>query len=120
ADGTNATVTVTLKDSGGQPVSDKTVHVYELSCPCSTITPASGVSDASGVVTFTAVTGQTTTTTSSTKPSLGGIATAANWKEAAFYKAFADKTPPDIRPAFEVVADLYAKLAAAFKGIRPG
>jgi len=38
-------------------------------------------------------------------------------KISALLKEFADKTPSDIRPDFEVVAAAYAKVAAALKGV---
>ena len=43
-------------------------------------------------------------------------------KTAALLKEFADKTPADIRPDFEVVAAAYAKIADALKGVnlKPG
>ncbi len=55
ADGsTTSTITVTLKDAGGNPVSGKTVTLAKTSGPGTpTISPASGASNASGVVTFT-------------------------------------------------------------------
>jgi hypothetical protein len=83
---------------------------------------------------------QATTTTSS----LGGIATATNCKELAtlgqkfaqaftgaansqdlkkeaqVLKEFADKTPSDIRPDFEVLADYMKKVADAAGGLKPG
>ncbi len=53
ADGTTtSTITVTLKDGAGNPVSGKTVTLSAGS-GSSTISPASGPSNASGVVTFT-------------------------------------------------------------------
>jgi MSHA biogenesis protein MshQ len=53
ADGTTtSTITVTLKDGAGNPVSGKTVTLAAGS-GSSTISPASGPSNASGVVTFT-------------------------------------------------------------------
>src|SRR5205085_671523 len=58
ANGTDSsTVTVTLRDVGGNPVSGKTVALTQAlsggGTSHSTITPASGSSDAGGVVTFT-------------------------------------------------------------------
>jgi hypothetical protein len=41
-------------------------------------------------------------------------------KEVELLKAFADKTPSDIRPDFEVVADYLSKFAEAFGGIKVG
>jgi hypothetical protein len=38
-------------------------------------------------------------------------------KTATLLKEFADKTPSDIRPDFEVVAAAYAKMADALKGV---
>ena len=97
----------------------------------------------------TATTATTTTTSTSTSTSkssgLSGLATAGNCsqlaglatslsqavsgtggndvtKTAALLKEFADKTPADIRPDFEVVAAAYAKIADALKGLnlKPG
>jgi hypothetical protein len=55
ADGaTTSTITVTLKDSGGNPVPVKTVTLTQTSGPgTATISAASGLSTSSGVVTFT-------------------------------------------------------------------
>src|SRR4051812_14481042 len=38
-------------------------------------------------------------------------------KQAALLKEFAEKTPEDIRPDFETLADAFTKLSAAMKGI---
>jgi len=38
-------------------------------------------------------------------------------QRAVILKEFADKTPSDIRPDFEVLADAFAKYASAFKSI---
>ncbi len=46
-----------------------------------------------------------------------GTAGADLQKTAALMKQFADQTPADIRPDFEVVAAAYAKIAEALKGI---
>jgi hypothetical protein len=96
-----------------------------------------------------ATTTQTQATSTASKPTttssgLGGIASAANCKdladlgqkfssaftgaangndlkkEAALLKEFADKTPSDIRPDFEVVADYLGKVAAVAGSIKPG
>ena len=48
-----ATITVTLKDSSGTPVPSKTVTLSQGTGTNSTISAASGVSSAAGVVTFT-------------------------------------------------------------------
>ena len=54
ADGaTTSTITVTLKDAGGNPVSGKTVTLASSRGLTDTISAASGPSDVSGVVTFT-------------------------------------------------------------------
>jgi hypothetical protein len=55
ADGaTLSTITVTLKDANGDPVAGKTVALAKTGGPGTpTISPASGASNASGVVTFT-------------------------------------------------------------------
>jgi hypothetical protein len=81
-----------------------------------------------------------TTSTTSKSSSFSGLANAANCsqlaglassfaqavsgtggtdvtKTAALLKQFADKTPEDIRPDFEVVAAAYAKIADALKGV---
>ncbi len=50
---TPATIEVTLLDSQGSPVSGKTVTLTQSSGASSAISPASGVSDSSGMVTFT-------------------------------------------------------------------
>ena len=83
----------------------------------------------------------TTTTTSSKGSGLSGLASAANCsrlsglstsfaqamsgtgtadvqKTAALLKQFADKTPSEIRPDFQVVAAAYAKIAVALKGVK--
>jgi len=81
----------------------------------------------------------TTTTTSSSGGNLAGLASAANCrqlsslgaklsaaftgknqdiqKEATLLKQFADRTPSDIRPDFEVLAGAYGKIANALKGL---
>src|SRR5262245_42539177 len=41
-------------------------------------------------------------------------------KEAALLKEFADKTPDDIKPDFEVYADFVGKVADAYDGMTPG
>jgi hypothetical protein len=90
--------------------------------------------------TTTQATPQATTTTSN----LGGIATAKNCKELAtlgqkfseaftgaansqdlkkeaqLLKEFADRTPSDIRPDFEILADYMKKVADAAGGLKPG
>jgi len=38
-------------------------------------------------------------------------------KQAQILKEFADKTPPDIRPDFETLADAYTQIASALKGV---
>jgi hypothetical protein len=89
----------------------------------------------------TATTATTTATTTTSKSSgLSGLANTSNCaqlaglssafaqamsgsgssdvkKTAALLKEFADKTPKDIRPDFEVVAAAYAKMADALKGV---
>ena len=50
---TTSTVTVTLKDAGGNPIPGKTVTLASSRTSTDTISAASGASDASGVVTFT-------------------------------------------------------------------
>lgn len=83
-------------------------------------------------------------TTTSSSSELGGIATASNCKEltdlgqkfssafsgasnsndlkkeAQLLKEFADKTPADIRPDFEVVADYLTKIAEVAGSVKPG
>ena len=53
---------------------------------------------------------------------MSGTGTADVKKTAELLKEFADKTPSDIRPDFEVVASAYAKIADALKGVslKPG
>ena len=105
---------------------------------------ATTTTQASATTTETTATTATTSTTSK-PPSFSGLATAANCsqlaglasslaqavsgtggtdvtKTAALLKEFADKTPSDIRPDFEVVAAAYAKIAEALKGVnlKPG
>src|SRR3954470_4087562 len=41
-------------------------------------------------------------------------------KEAVLLEEFADKTPADIKPDFEVYADFVGKVADAYSGIKPG
>ncbi len=88
----------------------------------------------------TTTSGDETTTTSSTTTAATGLgALAANCKqlaglsqefsaafsgangdvkkEAAVLKAFADKTPEDIRPDFETLADAFAQISGALKGV---
>lgn len=92
--------------------------------------------------TTTTTTEATTTTTSSaatTTSGTGSFATAANCKQlsnlgtqfsqamtsakgdiakqAALFKALADKTPEEIRPDFETIADAYSKIAGDLKGV---
>lgn len=86
---------------------------------------------------------QATTTTAKTTSSLGGIASAANCKQLAdlgskfsqamsgtdtqdtkkvaqLLQEFASKTPSDIRPDFQVLADAYTKIADAIGNVKPG
>jgi hypothetical protein len=88
----------------------------------------------------TATTATTSTTTTSKSSGLSGLANASNCaqlaglstafaqamsgsgssdikKTAALLKDFADRTPKEIRPDFEVVAAAYAKMADALKGV---
>ena len=88
----------------------------------------------------TTTTEQMTTGTSTSSSGIASVATAGNCKQlsdlsAAFTKAlsgtgasdfekraqvlkeFADKTPSDIRPDFQVLADAFAKYASAFKDV---
>jgi hypothetical protein len=90
--------------------------------------------------TATTATTTATTTTTSKSSGLSGLANVANCKQladlstafsqamggsgkydvkktAALLKDFADKTPSDIRPDFEVVAAAYAKMADALQGV---
>lgn len=86
----------------------------------------------------------TTEATTTTSNDLSGIATAGNCKELAdlgqkfssamsgaassqdlkkeaqLLKEFADKTPSDIKPDFEVYADFVSKVADAYNGVTPG
>ena len=48
---------------------------------------------------------------------MSGTGTADVKKTAALLKQFADKTPSEIRPDFQVVAAAYAKIAVALKGV---
>jgi hypothetical protein len=82
----------------------------------------------------------TTVAATTTSTDVSGVASAANCRElaglgaklgqalsgagggdieavATFLKQFADKTPADIRADFQVVADAYAKIATALKGV---
>jgi hypothetical protein len=111
-------------------------------------TPPVATTTAAAVTTSAETTTEATTTETTTSSSSSGfssIATAGNCKQlsdlsASFSKAitgaksndfearakllkeFADKTPSDIRPDFEVLAGAFAKYADAFKGIdiKPG
>jgi hypothetical protein len=105
-----------------------------------------GSSKKSSTTTTTTTTAATTTaaaattTTSSSGSGLAGIATAGNCRDiagleaslaaaitgtgttdvqktSALLKQFADHTPSDIRPDFEIVAAAYAKVADALKGV---
>ena len=38
-------------------------------------------------------------------------------KQAALFKALADKTPEEIRPDFETIADAYSQIAGDLKGV---
>jgi hypothetical protein len=87
--------------------------------------------------TTTAAAGTTTTTSSDTTAGLGALAanckqlsdlgqafstafSGANGdvqKQAQILKEFADKTPSDIRPDFETLADAYTQIAGALKGV---
>ncbi|MGD0714710.1 MAG: hypothetical protein ABSB24_11065 [Gaiellaceae bacterium] len=90
--------------------------------------------------TETTTAAKASTSTTSAKPGLSGLASAANCtqladlsasfsqalagtggkhleKTAALLKQFADRTPKDIRPDFQVVAAAYAKIAGALKGV---
>jgi hypothetical protein len=101
----------------------------------------------SATTTTTATTATTTAAAATTKPSsssiaagLAGLATTGNCRQLAdlsaqyaqalqgasstsvaktssVLKQFADKTPSDIRPAFETVASDYAKVASALQGV---
>jgi predicted small lipoprotein YifL len=108
-------------------------------------TPPVATTTAAEVTTTAATTTTTATTTSTSTSGFSSIATAGNCKQlsdlsASFSKAitgaksddfatrakllkdFADKTPSDIRPDFEVLAATFSKYADAFKGItiKPG
>ena len=48
---------------------------------------------------------------------MSGTGSAGVKKTATLLKQFADKTPKDIRPDFQVVATAYAKIAVALKGV---
>jgi len=64
ADGsTESTITVTVKDANGNPVEGETVTLAQNSGATSTISAASGLSNASGVVTFTVTNTKTETVT---------------------------------------------------------
>jgi len=90
--------------------------------------------------TTTAAATKTATTAKSAASALSGLATSENCrqladlsstfsaamqgtnpndvkKQAALLKQFADKTPSDIRPAFETLAADYAKIASAIQGL---
>ena len=91
--------------------------------------------------TTTAASGTTTTTATGTAGALGALLTSKNCrnllgisasfskaiagaasgadlqKAEALMKQFADQTPADIRPDFEVLATVYAKYAEALKGV---
>src|SRR5207248_3432210 len=98
-----------------------------------------------GTTTEAAVTTQApTTTVAATTPGLSGVASAANCKqlealgrqfskafngavsslnlkkEADLLKAFAEKTPADIRPDFRLYAQFVAKLAKVYENVKPG
>jgi len=105
---------------------------------------ASGTTSAEAAATTEAVTTTAMTaeadTTSSTVSNLSKLASAANCRQLAglgtqlsqafsgadsndlqeqakFFKNFADRTPEDIRPDFELVADAFTKIADALKGM---
>ena len=89
--------------------------------------------------TTTTAASETTTAASGTTPSSGLGALAANCKQyqdlgqafsqalqgangdvqkqAQIFKEFADKTPSDIRPDFETVADAFTQISGALKGV---
>jgi hypothetical protein len=91
-----------------------------------------------------ATTAATTTAATTTTSNLSGIASAANCKqladlgqkfssaftgaasgqdlkkEAELLKEFAAKTPSDIRPDFQVYADVVSKIADAYGSVKPG
>ncbi len=111
-----------------------------------TSTETTSTTDTSATTTDTTATTTTTTTTAGTSTSaaaaLGALASSGNCqslsqlgaafssaftgangdvqKEAALLKQFADKTPSDIKPDFETLADALGKIASAMQGYTPG
>ena len=105
-----------------------------------TTTTAAATTTTTTTAATTAATSTTTATSStSSDNTLGALASAANCKsianigqafaqaiqgtngdvgkDAQLFQQFADKTPSDIRPAFETVAEELAKVAEALKGV---
>ena len=111
-----------------------------------TTTTTTAAATTAATTTTSASTSATTTAAASTTPSstggLGSLANASNCqalaglgqafssaftgangdvqKEADLLKQFADKTPADIKPDFETLADTMEKVAAAMQGVKVG
>jgi hypothetical protein len=111
------------------------------SAPPTTTTEATTTTTTEATTTTTTSSEATTTTTSpaTTTSGTGSFANAANCKQlsdlgtqfsqaitgakgdlakqATLFKALADKTPEEIRPDFETIADAYSKIAGDLKGV---
>jgi hypothetical protein len=108
------------------------------SAPPTTTTEATTTTTTEATTTATAAT-TTTSSAPTTTSGAGSFATAANCKQlsdlgtqfsqaltgakgdiakqAALFKALADKTPEEIRPDFETIANAYTKIAGDLKGV---
>ncbi len=101
---TTTTVTVTLLDANNNPVPNKTVTLGQ-GAGQSTISPASGVSNASGVVTFTVKDTHAQTVTYTATDSTDGI-TISDTAVVIFYAPLAvSKTLSTVNPSPSSVAD---------------
>jgi hypothetical protein len=133
---------------GGKKNAAETTASTQTAAPAATETTTQATTTEAPATTTGATTTEATTTqattTEATTSGLSGLASAANCKqlnelgqkfssafsgaanakdlkkEAQLLKAFADKTPSDIRPDFETVADYLSKIAGAAGGIKPG
>jgi hypothetical protein len=107
-----------------------------------TTTAAAAAPPTTTTTTTTPTPAQSTPATTTSTSSLGGLASVANCKqlanlgeafsqalqgasgnvqkEMAIFQQFAAKTPSDIRPSFEVIANALSKASSALKGVSAG
>jgi hypothetical protein len=82
-----------------------------------TTTTGTGTTGALGALLSSKNCRELVTSATSFSQALSGAGGTDVKKAADLMKEFADKTPADIRPDFEVLADAYAKYAEALKGV---